>query len=161
MSDIGSKLRKYWLEIAWGMFSAANVAAIVLINGWDTVPFHFVWVSLTLVYGFRVWRIRTTWAVLAAVIVATGHAELITGGNPGSQAAQDAEVVLDELNRLSRISERLLILAAAEHPDFLKRGPIELEGFVSGTARRWMPTADRDWQAESLAEGTQIGRAHV
>jgi len=235
MSDIGSKLRKYWLEIAWGMFSAANVAAIVFINGWDTVPFHFVWVSLTLVYGFRVWRIRTTWTVLAAVIVATGvalgwslahasnervdemaevplmaamfvamvwhaqrekaasekvrrlaesehrllererefvrdashelrtpitiargHAELITEGNPGSQAAQDADVVLDELNRLSRISERLLILAAAEHPDFLKRGPIELEGFVSSTARRWMPTADRDWQVEILAEGTLV-----
>ena len=23
---------------------------------WETIPFHFIWVSLTLLYGFRIWR---------------------------------------------------------------------------------------------------------
>ncbi len=22
---------------------------------WETVPFHFIWISLTLLYGFRSW----------------------------------------------------------------------------------------------------------
>ena len=32
---------------------------------WETIPFHFIWVSLTLLYGFRIWRPPLTAAVLA------------------------------------------------------------------------------------------------
>jgi signal transduction histidine kinase len=39
---------------------------------WETIPFHFVWITLTLVYGFRVWRTGATLIVLAAVMSATG-----------------------------------------------------------------------------------------
>lgn len=53
------------------MFAAVNFAALVLIREWETVPFHFVWVSLTLVYGFRVWGTRATMLTLAAVCVAS------------------------------------------------------------------------------------------
>ena len=227
MSDIGSKLRKHWVELAWGLFAAANIAAIPLINGWDTVPFHFVWVSLTLLYGFRVWKTGTTWAVLAAVMVVTGaalgwslvhtenerwdeltevplmaamfvamvwhahraraatleaqrladsehrmlererdfvrdashelrtpitvargHAELIRDADPGGQAARDAEIVLDELSRLSRVSERLLILAAAEHPDFLHCELVPVDEMVEGAAKRWAAAAPRKWQID-------------
>ena len=34
---------------------------------WETVPFHFIWVSLTLLYGVRIWRPQPTPVVLAAV----------------------------------------------------------------------------------------------
>jgi signal transduction histidine kinase len=39
---------------------------------WETIPFHFIWVSLTILYGFRVWGLRTTSIVLAAVAATTG-----------------------------------------------------------------------------------------
>src|SRR4029077_3461787 len=39
---------------------------------WETIPFHFVWISLTLLYGFRVWGASVTSLVLGAVIIATG-----------------------------------------------------------------------------------------
>src|SRR6058998_1789306 len=39
---------------------------------WETIPFHFIWVSLTLVYGFRVWRPGPTALTLGFVIVSTG-----------------------------------------------------------------------------------------
>ncbi len=74
MSDIGSTLRRYWVEVAWAVFALANVAVIVRLSHWETIPFHFVWVSLTLVYGLRLWRLRTTMVVLLVVIVATGAA---------------------------------------------------------------------------------------
>ena len=48
-------LRKYAVEVAWGVFAALNVAAMVALPDWETIPFHFVWISLTIVYGFRVW----------------------------------------------------------------------------------------------------------
>src|SRR5207249_4852868 len=41
-------------------------------ESWETIPFHFIWVSLTLVYGFRVWGLCPTAAVLAAVWLLTG-----------------------------------------------------------------------------------------
>src|SRR3954467_7106200 len=71
MSAIASWARRYWPEIGWGIFAAINFAALVLIQSWETVPFHYVWVSLTLVYGFRVWRMRTTLLTLAAVCAAS------------------------------------------------------------------------------------------
>jgi signal transduction histidine kinase len=232
MSDIGSTLRRRWVEVAWGLFAAANVAVIVMLSHWETIPFHFVWVSLTLVYGIRLWRLRATMVLLLVVVVVTGaalawsiarghegpdelaevplmaamfvamvwhaerrrtateevgrladsehrlllgqrefvrdashelrtpitvargHAELIRDADPDGQAASDAEVILDELGHLSRLSERLLILTTAGHPGFLSTSPVEVEPFIDGLVRRWVPTAARDWQVEIAADGT-------
>jgi signal transduction histidine kinase len=232
MSGIGSTLRRRWVEIAWGAFAAANVTAIFLMSQWETIPFHFVWVSLTLVYGFRHWRFRTTMLLLLVVIastgaalavsiarghqgpdelaevplmaamflamvwfamrrqaaveeagrlassehrllmgqrefvrdashelrtpitVARGHAELIRDAGVGRQISEDAEVILDELGHLSRLSERLSILTMAGHPGFLSPRAVAVEPFLEGLLRRWAPTADRDWQTRIDARGT-------
>jgi signal transduction histidine kinase len=74
MSDIGSTLRRHWVEIAWGLFAAANVAVILMLDRWETIPFHFIWVSLTLVYGVRLWRQRTTIFLLLVVMGVTALA---------------------------------------------------------------------------------------
>jgi signal transduction histidine kinase len=232
VSAIASTLRRRWVEIAWATFAAVNVAVIVMLRDWETIPFHFVWVSLTLVYGFRVWRLRTTmwlllvvmavtgaalaWTVVRGnerldeltevplmaamfvaivwhahrrqaaieetnrlaesehrllegqrefvrdashelrtpITVARGHAELIRDSGVNGQVASDAGVVLDELGRLSRLSERLLILTAAGDPGFLSRADIEVEPLVVGLLRRWSPTAERGWKVRVAAEGT-------
>ena len=65
-------LRRNPLEAAWAAFAVANFVAMVAWPDWETIPFHFVWISLTFVYGVRVWSTRTTWAVLSVVILATG-----------------------------------------------------------------------------------------
>ena len=61
-----------WPEASWAAFAIANFAAMVLWPGWETIPFHFVWISLTLLYGFRVWRPAATYLTLAAVVTVTG-----------------------------------------------------------------------------------------
>jgi hypothetical protein len=54
-------LRRFaWLDIAWVGFAFANLIAMWLLPTWETVPFHFIWVSLTLVYGFRVWNLASS-----------------------------------------------------------------------------------------------------
>ena len=63
-----------WVDVAWAVFSLANLAAIVIFSHWETVPFHFIWISLTLLYGFRVWSTRPTAWVLAVVMITTGAA---------------------------------------------------------------------------------------
>jgi signal transduction histidine kinase len=65
-------VRRRWLEIAWFAFAAANLVAMGLFPSWETIPFHFIWISLTLVYGFRVWEPEPTGIVLGVVILATG-----------------------------------------------------------------------------------------
>jgi signal transduction histidine kinase len=60
------------VELAWLAFACANLAAMALLPSWETIPFHFIWISLTLVYGFRVWEPGSTALVLGLVILATG-----------------------------------------------------------------------------------------
>jgi signal transduction histidine kinase len=233
MSGIGSTFRRRWVEIAWGAFAAANVVVIFLVGQWETIPFHFVWVSLTVVYGIRLWSLRSTAAVLVAgtattgiallwaithadnppgldelaevplmaamfvamvwhaerrqsaldevrrlaesehrllesqrefvrdashelrtpITVAAGHAELIRDATSDPQVRQDAEVVLDELGRLTRLSERLLLLAALEHPGVLSMSRVYVRPLLLGTARRWSPMASRRWLVDASAEG--------
>jgi signal transduction histidine kinase len=65
-------LRNRSVEVAWVAFATANVVAMIAWPSWETIPFHFVWISLTLVYGFRVWEPKVTALVLGAVFVTTG-----------------------------------------------------------------------------------------
>jgi signal transduction histidine kinase len=71
MAAIGF-LRRRAVELAWFAFAAANLLAMALAPAWETIPFHFIWISLTLVYGFRVWEPRPTGLVLGLVALATG-----------------------------------------------------------------------------------------
>jgi signal transduction histidine kinase len=221
-----------WVDVAWGAFSVANLVAIVVFSRWETVPFHFIWISLTLLYGFRVWSIRPTVWVLVLVMattftaigwdvyhgaepvdelnevplmaamfgmmvwhaqrrltayrvsarisaenarllatqrrflqdashqlrtpitIALGHAELLASELAGSGRAEERDigVVVGELVRLRRLSERLLMIAAAEDPDFLRPEPVALDRFIMDVLRKWMPTAERRWQLGRLDE---------
>ncbi len=61
-----------WVDIAWVGFVALNLVAMRLFPAWQTVPFLAIWVSLTVIYGFRLWRLQPTILTLAAVTLATG-----------------------------------------------------------------------------------------
>ena len=63
-------------------------------------------------------------------------------------------MVLGELNRLRRIAERLLVIAAAEGPEFLHLEPVALDSFTMEILRRWRPTANRRWQVGRLDQAT-------
>jgi signal transduction histidine kinase len=216
------------LDAAWAVFTALDLVAIFAFPHWETIPFHFIWISFTLLYGFRTWAPRPTLWVLGAVMAATavgigydvmrgevsseeltevplmaamfgamvwharrklaaerdshliseenarllanqrrflqdashqlrtpitialGHAELLAGSLVGAQEGRDIQVVVGELNRLRRIAERLLVIAAAEDPEFLHPEPLALDSFVMEILRRWRPTADRSWQLGRL-----------
>ena len=86
------------------------------------------------------------------ITIALGHAELLAGAveSQPAQLAEDIDVVVGELNRLRRISERLLIIAAAADPAFLHPEPIALDQLVAELIRRWQPAADRCWRIGRL-----------
>jgi signal transduction histidine kinase len=210
------------IDVGWGAFALANLWAMTRWERWETIPFHFIWVSLTLLYGFRVWRLKPTSAVLFAVIASTGtlitldvrhgtqewgelfevplmsamflamvwhghrrqHAMNELAGlaerqerflNDASHelrtpitiaqghlemlrrehgAAQELSVALDELRRMEWIVDRLLLLAKADRPDFLRVQEIELERFLEDVFLRWSEVAPRAWRLGSVAAGT-------
>ncbi len=61
-------------------FAVLNLAAMFAIieirygQGWETVPFHFIYVSFTILYGFRAWRGRVTLLGILFVTITTGAA---------------------------------------------------------------------------------------
>jgi signal transduction histidine kinase len=75
--SVRATARSYRIELLWVAFAAANYGAMIIWPNWETIPFHFVWISLTIVYGFRVWGLRGTLIVLACVMAATGGSILI------------------------------------------------------------------------------------
>jgi signal transduction histidine kinase len=223
--------REKRIDVAWALFSVANLAAMFLLPGWETVPFHFIWVSLTVLYGFRVWRVRPTVTVLAVVMlttgamigidvarnaqpideitevplmaamfvamvwharrrltameetervsmenlqllerqrrfvqdashelrtpitVALGYAEVIQRKALDPEIAEDAAVIADELSRLRRLADRLLLLAGSEDPAFLHRRTIDLETLLVDATHRWT-TTPRRWQLGAVEEAT-------
>jgi signal transduction histidine kinase len=222
--------RRNRVEIAWGAFALANLAAMVAWPNWETIPFHFIWVSLTLVYGFRIWRPAPTYTILGLVALASGsliladafseaqpwgelfevplmsamflamvwharrrqealhavqleaaeraslleHQErflhdvshelrtpvTIARGHlevfqrPPGEHPHEIEVALDELQRIDRILELLLLLAKADRPDFLVLGQVDVEHFLEDVFMRWSEVAPRVWRLGEPADGT-------
>jgi signal transduction histidine kinase len=219
-------------DIGWAVFSALNLIAIFWLPNWETIPFHFIWISMTLVYGYRAWPATPTMWVLSAVMattasgigldvwrsseppqeltevplmaavfvamvwharrkqaaeaaarrfgeenawllgtqrqflqdaahqlrtpitIALGHAELLAGDLTGPQEGRDIEVVIGELNSLRRIAERLLVIASAADPEFLRPETIALDEMCAELIMRWRPTADRTWRSGPLDQVT-------
>jgi signal transduction histidine kinase len=78
------------------------------------------------------------------VTIARGHLELLRRDQPD---APELEVALDELGRMERIVERLLLLAKSEQRGFAFE-EIDLEAFLSDLFIRWSGVAPRAWRLD-------------
>ncbi len=67
-ADLRNLISRYRVELLWVAFAACNYAAMLAWPSWETIPFYFVWISLTVLYGFRVWPLGATLIVLAVVM---------------------------------------------------------------------------------------------
>jgi len=221
-------LRRNLVEILWGLFALANWAAMIAWPSWETIPFHFVWISLTIVYGFRVWTPTVTSVILGLVALGTG-ASIFSDAFDGIQLwgelfevplmsamflamvwharrrqaalreveavsdmrasllerherflhdashelrtpvtiarghlellnremdAPELTVALDELARMERIVDRLLLLAKADQPDFVLLRDIAIDRFLEDVFMRWSEVAPRAWRLEVDVTGT-------
>ena len=66
-------LRRNRIEVAWGAFALANLVAMFVWPHWMRLPFYLIWLSLVLVYGFRLW------STAATTIVVFGVSAAVTG----------------------------------------------------------------------------------
>jgi signal transduction histidine kinase len=88
------------------------------------------------------------------ITIALGHAELLARNVADNQDKRDINVIVGELNRLRKLSERLLLIAASANPDFLVPEQMTLDEFAAEVLWRWRPAADRNWQLGRLDEVT-------
>jgi len=97
------------LEVAWVGFACLNlVAMLVLItddgpHGWETVPFHLIYVSFTLLYGYRMWRGRGTIAGITFVSLSAGGMTLLAVHRSREDWAELTEVPLMGLMFLAMV----------------------------------------------------------
>lgn len=76
-SPIVSTLRRHVPELAWAAFAAANLIVMLRLSEWQTVPFHLIWLSISILYGFRMWSVRNTVLTLGMVMAVTGYALIV------------------------------------------------------------------------------------
>lgn len=65
-------VRSSWVDIVWAAFVGVNLLGMRQMGAWSTIPFLVIWVSLTLVYGWRMWRLQPAILTVAVVTLATG-----------------------------------------------------------------------------------------
>ncbi len=216
------------VELGWGVLSLGCLAVMIAWPAWETIPFHVIWISLTVLYGFRVWSPAVTSLVLAAVVIGTG-ATILTDAFDGLQLwgelfevplmsamflamvwharrraqalttvealaeeraalldrderllhnvshelrtpvtiarghlellerrldeeSPELHVAFDELARMERIVERILLLARAERPEWIERRPLSLVAFLEDVFMRWAEVAPRAWRLGSIVD---------
>ncbi len=167
-----------WLLL--GLLSLARLAALLTFARRDSMIFCPVWLGLILASGLGlVWHGdrggsaaagsgragEETGQLLAnqrtflqdaahqlktPITIALGHAELLAAELAGQREQQDVYVMVGELTRLKSLSERLLLIAASQDPEFLCLAPVALDSFLVEALRRWQPTARRVWATGRL-----------
>lgn len=89
-----SLLRRTAPELGLVAFIAVNAVAMLEAQVGQTVPFHFIWISLTVVCGYRTWTATWTWAALVAVCAVTTVSLLVAVDDVGLDPAELTEVPL-------------------------------------------------------------------
>jgi two-component system OmpR family sensor kinase len=81
------------------------------------------------------------------ITIVRGHLELLED-DPAERAATLA-MVMDELDRMSRIVNDLLLLVKAEQPDFLRLETVDVAALTTELAAKASALAPRDWVLEA------------
>jgi signal transduction histidine kinase len=89
------------------------------------------------------------------ITIIQGHLELM--GDDPQERQETMSLVMDELDRMSRIVNDLILLAKAERPDFLQLEVIDVPAFVQEIFVKVQTLDNRNWQLKCLSQGRMIG----
>ncbi len=82
--------------------------------------------------------------------VLRGHLEVLDLDDPDDVAAT-RELLLDEIDRMARLVDDLLMLAKARRPDFVRPHTADVESLTHGAIDRARALADRRWVLDAVA----------
>ena len=84
------------------------------------------------------------------ITIVRGHLELL--GDDPDERRETVALVTDELDRMSRFVDDLLLLARAERDDFLRVGEVELGALTDELLDKAARSARARWQLEARGE---------
>ena len=88
------------------------------------------------------------------ITIIRGHLELL--GNHPEERAEAIAIVTDELDRMSRMVDDLLLLARSERPDFLVLDLVSVEDLTDELFTKAASLAARAWSLEGVGKGTIV-----
>ncbi|CAN5699902.1 ATP-binding protein [soil metagenome] len=92
------------------------------------------------------------------ITIVRGHLELMDD-DPAERAATVA-LVNDELDRMTRIVDDLLLLARSDRPDFLDLGPVDLRDLTSDVLAKASALGDHRWALDGTTDGVIVADRH-
>lgn len=88
-----------------------------------------------------------------------GHLEIMDAGDP-RDVDETRVLALDELDRMGRLVDELVLLAKSERPDFLSVQDVAVDGIVEGALERARALADRRWSVDAECGASIVGDKH-
>lgn len=86
------------------------------------------------------------------ITVVRGHLELMDPGDT-EDVSETRTLTLDELDRMRRLVDDLVLLAKAQRPDFVQPVRVELDRLTDEILDKARPLGDRDWRIDDRANG--------
>jgi len=86
------------------------------------------------------------------ITVVRGHLELMDPADD-ADVTETRALALDELDRMRRLVDDLVLLAKAERPDFVQPGRVELDRLTDEVLDKARPLGPRDWRIDARASG--------
>jgi two-component system, OmpR family, sensor kinase len=85
--------------------------------------------------------------------VLQGHLELMDPEDP-REVAETRALLLDEVERMSRLVGDLILLAKHDRPDFLSPAPVSVERLTHTLLAKVRALADREWRLDGTGDAT-------
>jgi two-component system, OmpR family, sensor kinase len=86
------------------------------------------------------------------VTIVRGHLELLDPSDP-VETAETRDLLLDEVDRMSRLVEDLVLLAKARRPDFVRPCAVDVGRLTDAVLDKARPLGDRDWRLDARGQG--------
>ncbi|GGD30180.1 sensor histidine kinase [Nocardioides daphniae] len=91
--------------------------------------------------------------------VLRGHLELLDASDPADVRAT-RDLLLDEVDRMGRLVDDLIMLAKSRRPDFLTPSPVDLDDLTTTVLAKARAMADREWQLDEVAPARVVADEH-
>lgn len=88
------------------------------------------------------------------ITIIRGHLDLM--GDSPIEREETVALVKDELQRMNRFVNDLLLLMKTERPNFLRLETVDIANFTEEVFLKTKGLAHRDWQLEAKAEGNMV-----
>jgi signal transduction histidine kinase len=89
------------------------------------------------------------------ITIVRGHLELLDAHDP-QEVEQTIQLVTDEVDRMSRMVDDLILLAKSRRPDFLRREPVAIGDLADEVIDKLRPLGERSWAVDERASVTAL-----